>query len=151
MATSTALQASTTTTISLHLAVTCPFTEIMGWFSGAKDESAHKSYDDTSSSFAASSDSHAGYESAGFGGHGLEDMQRFAQSIQQQALVQSIITDMTREAMEKCVTGTPKDGKLTSSQVSCVHSCVNKWMDTNEFMNGRLAAKAQQANQTMHH
>ena len=130
----------------------------MGWFSGSNDDTTRKSYDDTSSSFATTSsmmDSHAGYESAGLGGggghHGLEEMQRFAQSIQQQALVQSIITDMTREAMEKCITGTPKDGKLTSSQVSCVHSCVNKWMDTNEFMNGRLAAKAQQANQGMHH
>jgi Tim10/DDP family zinc finger len=121
----------------------------MGWFSGASDDSPPKSYDDTSSSsFAGSSGDAARFEgSHGGGGHGMADIRQFAENIQQQALVQSIITDMTREAMEKCVTGTPKDGKLTSSQVTCVHSCVNKWMDTNEFMNGRMAAKAQQANQ----
>ena len=121
----------------------------MGWFSGSSgDDSPPKSYDE--SSFGDSGghfDSSAARGGGGGGGGGGADMRQLAASIQQQTMVQQIITDITNEAMAKCITGAPKDGKLTSSQVSCVHSTTNKWMDTNEFMNGRMAAKAQQANQ----
>ncbi|CAB9530580.1 expressed unknown protein [Seminavis robusta] len=122
----------------------------MGWFSSSSDDEPPKTFTDTSSSSAFDSDPGYSASSGGGalgGGGGMADMRQFAASIQQQTLVQGIISDITKEAMEKCITGTPKDGKLSSSQVSCVHSAVNKWMDTNEFMNGRMAAKAQQANQ----
>ena len=118
----------------------------MGWFSGgSSDNEPPRSYDDTSSMVG---DSGGGFsESEAMSASGSASLQQLAASIQQQTLVQQIITDITNEAMIKCITGAPKDGKLTSSQVSCIHSTVNKWMDTNEFMNGRMAAKAQQAQQ----
>ena len=81
----------------------------------------------------------------GGGGMTQADMQQVAANLQQQAMVQAIITDITTEAVKKCLTATPKDGKLNGTQVACIHSTVNKWMDTNEFMNGRMQAKTQQA------
>ena len=75
------------------------------------------------------------------------DMQQLAASLQQQTLVQKVITNITEEAVSKCLTGNPKDSKLSGSQVACVHAVVNKWMDTNEFLNGRLEAKSRQAQQ----
>ena len=127
----------------------------MGWFSSSSDEPAapSSSYDDTSGSSFGSSDSDFGAAAAstvgggGGGGMSASDMQQFAASIQQQALVQGIITDITEQALEKCLTGTPKDSKLSGTQVACIHSTVNKWMDTNEFMNGRMGAKAKQQQQ----
>ena len=126
----------------------------MGWFSSSSDEPAapSSSYDDTSGSSFGSSDSDFGAAAASTvggagGGMSASDMQQFAASIQQQALVQGIITDITEQALEKCLTGTPKDSKLSGTQVACIHSTVNKWMDTNEFMNGRMGAKAKQQQQ----
>ena len=121
----------------------------MGWFSSDKgDEPTTASFDDTSGSSFSSGDAgfSGGGSALGGGGGGMSasDMQQFAANIQQQALVQGIITDITEQALEKCLTGTPKDGKLSGSQVACIHSTVNKWMDTNEFMNGRMSAKAKQ-------
>ena len=120
----------------------------MGWFSSDEPAAPTASYDDTGGSSFSSGD--AGFASASGGGGGgmsATDMQQFAANIQQQALVQGIITDITEQALEKCLTGTPKDGKLSGTQVACIHSTVNKWMDTNEFMNGRMGAKAQQQQQ----
>ena len=128
----------------------------MGWFSSSSDEPAAaptSSFDDTSGSSFSPSDSGFGGSAAstgvggGGGGMSASDMQQFAASIQQQALVQGIITDITEQALEKCLTATPKDSKLSGTQVACIHSTVNKWMDTNEFMNGRMGAKAQQQQQ----
>lgn len=115
----------------------------MGWFSGSSDDAppSTQSFDDTSSSFSGGSPMAAG----GGGGMTQSDMQQVAANLQQQALVQAIITDITTEAVKKCLTGNPKDSKLNGTQVACIHSTVNKWMDTNEFMNGRMQAKTQQA------
>ena len=116
----------------------------MGWFSGSSDNEAPstQSFDDTSSGFGSESVPMGG---GGGGGMTQADLQQMAASLQQQALVQAIITDITTEAVAKCLTTTPKDNKLNGTQVACIHSTVNKWMDTNEFMNGRMQAKTQQA------
>jgi Tim10/DDP family zinc finger len=119
----------------------------MGWFSGSSDDAppSTQSFDDT----AGFSGGDAGHAPMGGGGGGMtqSDMQQFAANLQQQALVQAIITDITTEAVKKCLTGSPKDNKLNGTQVACIHSTVNKWMDTNEYMNGRMQAKTQQAQQ----
>ena len=120
----------------------------MGWFSGSSDDQppSPQTFDDTSSSFG---EVGGGGAPMGGGGGGMtqSDLQRMAAGLQQQALVQAIITDITTEAVKKCLTASPKDSKLTGTQVACIHSTVNKWMDTNDFMNGRMQAKTQQAQQ----
>lgn len=121
----------------------------MGWFSGSSDDappsSTTQSFSD-SSSFPSDMGSSAAMGGGGGGGMTQSDLQQMAASLQQQALVQAIITDITTEAVKQCLTGNPKDSKLNGTQVACIHSTVNKWMDTNEFMNGRMQAKTQQAN-----
>jgi len=118
----------------------------MGWFSSDKPEApATQSFDDTSSFGGGGGDHDFAAGGGGGGGVSTQDLQQFAANIQQQTLVQGIITDITEQALEKCLTSTPKDSKLSGTQVACIHSTTNKWMDTNEFMNGRMAAKAQQA------
>ena len=62
--------------------------------------------------------------------------------MQQQMMIQTVITALSDTAFKKCITGKPSDS-MSGSQVACVHSTVNKWMDTNEFMMGRLAKKEQ--------
>lgn len=130
----------------------------MGWFSSSKDDepptsSSSASYDDTSSSFGADPYSGGGgggggaLSGGGGGGGGASEIQQFAAQLQQQTLVQNIITDITEQALEKCLTSNPKDSKLSGREAACVHSVTNKWMDTNEFMNGRMGKKAQQAAQ----
>ena len=77
------------------------------------------------------------------GGAGGNDLQDFSMAIQQQMIVQQVISKLTDQAFRKCITSKPSDS-LSGSQVACIHSTVNKWMDTNEFMMGRLAKKQQQ-------
>jgi len=122
---------------------------IMGWFSSSsdKEETPSTSFSDSGSSFSSGDSFDSGAAlGAGGGGGGMSttDMQQFAANIQQQALVQGIISDITEQSLEKCLTGRPNDSKLSGTQVACIHAATNKWMDTNEFMNGRMAAKAKQ-------
>lgn len=83
-----------------------------------------------------------------FGGGGgsasTADMQQFAVAMQQQVLVQTIISNLTDTAFEKCITSKPGDS-LSGKEAACIHATVNKMMDTNEFMMGRLAKKQQGA------
>jgi hypothetical protein len=61
-------------------------------------------------------------------------------------LVQQVINDLSDRSYEKCITSKPSE-TLTGSQVACVKATVNKWMDTNEFITGRLEKKAQMQQQ----
>ena len=83
--------------------------------------------------------------SAGGGGGALQELQQFQVMIQQSLMVQEVIGELTEMSFEKCITGKPND-HLTGKEVACTHSVVGKWLDTNEFMNGRLAKKQQQSN-----
>ena len=71
---------------------------------------------------------------------GLGDMQQFSMALQQQMMVQTVINTMTDKAFEKCITNKPGDS-LTGKEAACVNASVCKWLDTNEFMNGRMARK----------
>mmetsp|Transcript_13812 Transcript_13812/g.20223 ORF Transcript_13812/g.20223 Transcript_13812/m.20223 type:complete len:123 (-) Transcript_13812:110-478(-) len=75
---------------------------------------------------------------------GLADMQQFSLALRQQIMVQTVITDLSDTAFAQCITGKPSDS-LSGKESACIHATVNKWMDTNEFMMGRLAKKQQQA------
>lgn len=115
----------------------------MGWFGGGSTEEAPppRDFSDGSTSFSAG-EGMSSAPSSMMGSSG-NDLQDFSMAIQQQMIVQKVISKLTDEAFRKCITSKPSDS-LSGSQVACVHSTVNKWMDTNEFMMGRLAKKQQQ-------
>jgi hypothetical protein len=71
---------------------------------------------------------------------GLGDMQQFSLALRQQMMVQTVINTLTDKAFEKCITGKPGDS-LSGKEAACVNATVCKWLDTNEFMNGRMARK----------
>jgi Tim10/DDP family zinc finger len=77
---------------------------------------------------------------------GMMELQQAGLVLQQQLLVQQVISDLTDRSYEKCVTSKPND-TLSGSQVACIKATVNKWLDTNEFLTGRLAKKQQMAQQ----
>ena len=81
-------------------------------------------------------------------GGGLQEMQQVAMAIQQQAIVQTTINDLTVRAFEACVTGKP-GSDLSRSEESCVEATTLKWLDTNTFMAKRFEKKlsAQQPGQ----
>ena len=82
-------------------------------------------------------------------GVGGNEMQQFALQMRQQMMVQTVINNLTDKAFEKCITSRPGDS-LSGKEAACVHATVNKWLDTNEFMMGRLQKKqeAQAGQQT---
>ena len=115
----------------------------MGWFGGSSNKSndaAPKTFDDDVGFAGDDMSSSAG---AGMPMSTGNDMQDFSMALQQQLIVQQVISKLTDEAFNKCIAGKPSDS-LSGSNVACIHSTVNKWMDTNEFMLGRLAKKQQQ-------
>jgi hypothetical protein len=74
--------------------------------------------------------------------NGLAELQQAGMILQQQMMVQQVISDLTDRGYEKCITGKPSD-TLSGSQAACIKATVNKWLDTNEFLTGRLAKKQQ--------
>jgi hypothetical protein len=110
------------------------------WGSGSKEDSAPKDFssqDETA--FAQSSNIMASTS----GGSAAQEFQQASMILQQQLMVQQVINDLADRSYEKCVTSRPSDS-LNGSQVACIKATVNKWLDTNEFMTGRLAKKSQQ-------
>ena len=78
----------------------------------------------------------------GGGGAGLAEFQQFSIALQQQMVVQQVISDVTQRAFDKCVTKM-NDPKLGGKEVACIHAVTNKWLDSNEYMNGRMTKKQQ--------
>jgi hypothetical protein len=115
----------------------------MGWFGGGSREETPPSRDFSDGSTTSFEDLSSSAPSTMGSGSELQD---FSMAIQQQMIVQKVISKLTDEAFHKCITSKPSDS-LSGSQVACIHSTVNKWMDTNEFMMGRLAKKQQQQQQ----
>ena len=80
----------------------------------------------------------------------MQELQQASMMLQQQLVVQHVISDQTDQVYKKCITSKPSKS-LSGSQVACIKATVNKWLDTNEFMMGRLAKKLQrQQQQGMH-
>jgi len=118
----------------------------MGWFGGGGDSEApsEKGFSDTAG--AGFSESPNMYASGG-GGGGMSEFQEFSLNLQQQVLVQQVITELSHKAFEKCCATSTRDGALTGKEVACVNATTNKWLDANEFLAGRLARKQQQQQQ----
>jgi Tim10/DDP family zinc finger len=119
----------------------------MSWFGGGSKKES------TESSYSSSMDQHGlgGFDSvdqsnmsSGDGDGATLEFQQFSMGLQQQLLVQTVITDLSDQAFTKCLS-TIKDGSLSGKEVACVYAVTNKWLDTNEFLGGRLAKKSQAA------
>ena len=113
------------------------------WGGGSKEESSTSNQD-----FNLADDSHFSSESStnimSGGGTGAQELQQASVMIQQQMIVQQVINDLSDRSYEKCITSKPSES-LSGSQAACIKSTVNKWLDTNEFITGRLAKKSQQS------
>ena len=113
------------------------------WGGGSKEESSTSNQD-----FDLADDSHFSSESStnimSGGGTGAQELQQASVMIQQQMIVQQVINDLSDRSYEKCITSKPSES-LSGSQAACIKSTVNKWLDTNEFITGRLAKKSQQS------
>jgi len=114
---------------------------MVSWFGGgdSKEDPSEKSF--------ASDDHVALGETSGnmlAGGGGASEFQQFSMGLQQQLMVQTVITDLTDRAFIKCITSC-KDSKLSGKEVACIQAATNKWLDTNEYLMGRLQKKQQQA------
>ena len=119
------------------------------WGGGSKKEEEPPSekgfIDDSGSSSFESGPNLMSGGGGGGGGGGVADFQQFSVALQQQIMVNQVITDLAHKAFEKCCTSNTRDSKLTGKEVACIHASTNKWLDTNEFMAGRLSRKQQQA------
>ena len=71
------------------------------------------------------------------------DIEQFSVALRQQMMVQTVINTLADKSFEKCITGKPGDS-LSGKEVACVNATVCKWLDTNEFMNGRLNRRSNQ-------
>ena len=122
----------------------------MGWFGGGgsdPESSSEKGFSDGGGSYADSPNMYAS-SGGGGGGGGLAEFQDFSLNLQQQVLVQQVITELSHKAFEKCCaassSASSRDAQLTGREVACVNAITNKWLDTNEFLAGRLQRKQQQ-------
>ena len=133
----------------------------MGWFGGdSSNESADSGRAETKSftsddvgdfdrggtNMMSASSSGGGAGASG----GAAELQQMSMVLQQQMLVQQVINDLSDRSYEKCMTAKPTE-TLTGSQVACVKATVNKWLDTNEFITGRLGKKAEAQQQQGHY
>ena len=75
----------------------------------------------------------------GGGNEGMAELQQFATAIQQSALIQSTITTLSEKAFEACIT--KPSSSLSGKEAACVQAVTMKWLDTNQFMVGRLQKK----------
>lgn len=117
----------------------------MSWFGGGnkKEEPAEKSFLADGGADLGGHDAHVPL--GGGGGNAMQEIQQFGAALQQQILIQQVITEMSDRAFTKCVSSSSmKDPQLTGKEVACIQAATNKWLDTNEFLMGRLARKQQQ-------
>merc|ERR1712071_351869 len=120
------------------------------WNRGAEESDSSSTTDFTSSdSFSSGGDMNS-YGSAGAVGGGVGgsagDLKQFAMALQQQVVIQEVMNKLTSQAFERCITGKPGDS-LRGSEITCIHASVGKWLDTNDFMIGRLQKKSQNQQQ----
>ena len=117
-----------------------PFWSRGGDSEEAKPQESNFTSDDVSgfsssdANFASSSDDAMMSQATGLG-----DMQQFTVALRQQIMVQTVINTLTDKAFEKCITK-PGDS-LSGKEAACVNATVCKWLDTNQFMNGRMERK----------
>ncbi|CAM9173053.1 unnamed protein product [Choristocarpus tenellus] len=117
----------------------------MSWFGRkGKEDSSGSSSEAFMSDTAPSSDFGAidgGVAPGPRGGGSGAALQEALASEQQKALVQQIVSKLTETAFTKCIE--KPSTSLSSKEQSCVNATVLKYLDTSEFVLGRLM-KSQQ-------
>ena len=112
------------------------------WSKGSSDNKpASRDFSDGSADYqdSVSIDSMSAPSGGGGGGAGMAELQQFASAIQQSALIQATITTLSEKAFKACIT---KPGSsLSGKEAACVQAVTMKWLDTNQFMVGRLQKK----------
>lgn len=119
----------------------------MGWFGGGSSSASSSSSSSSAMDFR-SEDTNAFQGSTNFASpsssssssSNTAELEQFSVALQHQMLVQAVITSMSDTAFNRCVQGKPGDS-LSGRDVACIHATVGKWLDTNEFMMGRMAKK----------
>lgn len=124
----------------------------MGWFGGGSDNNEEgsaqeKGFSELGGGGAPTFDSSTNQYASGGGGaaSGMQEFQEFSVRLQQQVLVQQVITDLTLKAFEKCCASSTRETALAGKEAACISAVTNKWLDANEFLAGRLQRKQQQA------
>lgn len=125
----------------------------MGFWNRSSDEdtapaaSDFTSPDEASFSSSPSMSGATNYAPSTSGGAGAgAELKQFAVALQQQVVIQEVMNKLTAQAFERCISGKPGES-LRGSEVTCIHASVGKWLDTNDFMVGRLAKKSQNQQQ----
>jgi hypothetical protein len=114
------------------------------WGSSEKPVEEPKNFTSSDeATYTSAPDSFGGAAAVG-GGSTTADLEQFSVALQQSLLIQTIISNLTETAFERCITGRPGDS-LSGKEAACIHASVNKMMDTNEYMMSRLARKQSQA------
>lgn len=113
----------------------------MSWFGGGSKETKQTpalSSSDYSSSggFGGSSDSDFGSSSAGISDSSSESFEQQLMVLQQTALLQGAIFNITDKCFSTCVTS--PTSSLSSSESSCIASTVKKYLETREFISSRI-------------
>lgn len=127
----------------------------MSWFGGGNkkddnietDSSQERGFSDLGAGSSSYSSSPNMYGSGGLGSSGssgLQEFQEFSVALQQQVLVQTVITDLTEKAFNKCCTTATSNNTLTGKEAACISAVTNKWIDSNEYLMERLTRKQQQ-------
>ena len=136
----------------------------MGWFGGgdSNNDSSNDSVPQSGSEPGFSDSGHMSslYSGGGGGGGGVggsgggsgwEEFQEFSVQLQQQVLVQQVITELSHRAFEKCASSSSTtSSQLSGKEAACISAVTNKWLDANEFLAGRLQRKQQQASAGQH-
>ncbi|GAB5036861.1 mitochondrial protein translocase family [Nannochloropsis oceanica] len=121
----------------------------MSWFGlggSKKEEVPESNYDFTASGFEESvGGGGGGYDPSLGGGVGsggnMGQLEELVMAEQQKALVQSVIARLTEMAFENCVA--KPASALSSSEQGCIKATVAKYLDTSEFVLGRVQRSAQ--------
>lgn len=118
----------------------------MGWFGGSSSDAASSSSASTTDFRSEDTNSFQGLSSSNFAtpssSSNTQELERFSVALQHQILVQTVITGMADTAFNRCIQGKPGES-LSGRDVACIHATVGKWLDTNDFMFGRMAKKEQ--------
>ena len=80
-----------------------------------------------------------------YGGNANAEMQQFIQQQQQAAAVKAVINKLTNACWDVCVKRI--DSSMSSSEVSCLSQCSQRYADVSEFMVNRMMKKQKQHGQ----
>lgn len=121
----------------------------MGWFGGGSSSNDSSGASASSTSISNTDPMYDDYSAAPSAGSGMEmsggtnDLQQFSTAIQQQMIVEQVVTKLTEASFEKCIQGKPSES-LSGRESACIYATVGKWLDTSEFMRGRMEKMQQQ-------